>query len=888
MDSEKLGRSAQDWDIYRDALAPIQNKPIPKPWERAPVSAHAPRLQGRQIWKKAGIRSRIDKENDPSQAELDSVDARKRMRVAGEKINIGDAQWLVDSPKKVRMGEKIAVDKPEDAREQQELQFVPRKRTNTNRVITPRKPLRQTTLNSQAKTQALHTEAIGTVEKPARRRKSMRKSIRKSLALARAESTTTPAVALHLGDESRSESKAEDQKSVAQSKDLRKSVGEISKPEPVASTSASVQTSSEFSVADDVMVEESIPRDEPKQIVCGFETAPEVVNTLLDDHEDRQEDSPESSNLTANPSQDDTGNGNQGSDMCPKPSEAQPAILPSIEADSLELSQPPKAAGTPRGSPKKRKPTNTRRGTRRSTRARASSAKIEEQPVQDNMVLEIVETGSLDGPSPEAEVLQSVENSFMHEVKSSTDPAEVLAQVKENPIHQVDQTEGEATIGKDAVTIVSESTTPASHAILRVELVSAEFEGHTGELSGPPDNVAEDFNVVQEAVDNVAITEIPEVNLEEFDLAPSKNDLSETSIPDILSIGTVATDSLDITSDIPSLLHFSPTAQRAESPASSDEQTVEILETLESVFVPADETLSFKLSRNLIKDLPENSTPDPSTSELVETISENATTTTYDHDDTDMLRNFLTRVKANKAAKAEKSIPKRKRSLPHSLLQIPLGEVETITSPTETKDNFETSVLLASPSKRRKRKDQTEDELAGEPEAKLIRRSGRTRLPVVKSPVAAPSFIPVRRLGQDGDTTVTLRRSEEKELAALTRVNTRKNKAGALPAAEVLVKKAEEKDDPALRQRLLKEVFDEKAQKNKKEKKPKSVAWAVEIAQYQDAGGKKVDTAKDVKEKEKVVEEKKGAVKVGVRSKIALGVAVNGTPTSKRKSKEKP
>jgi len=176
-----------------------------------------------------------------------------------------------------------------------------------------------------------------------------------------------------------------------------------------------------------------------------------------------------------------------------------------------------------------------------------------------------------------------------------------------------------------------------------------------------------------------------------------------------------------------------------------------------------------------------------------------------------------------------------------------------------------------------------EDE-ATEPQS--IRRSGRTRLPVKAAPLAAPSFIPVRRLGQDGDNTVTLRRSEEKELAALTRVNTRKNKGAAQLPVQVLAKQAEEKEDPASRQRALKEVFDEKAQRQKKGKKRKTVVWAEELAQFQTEEGKTVELEREPeKEKERTAptEEKKNAVKVGVRSKMTLGMVVNGTPAPKRK-----
>jgi hypothetical protein len=154
-------------------------------------------------------------------------------------------------------------------------------------------------------------------------------------------------------------------------------------------------------------------------------------------------------------------------------------------------------------------------------------------------------------------------------------------------------------------------------------------------------------------------------------------------------------------------------------------------------------------------------------------------------------------------------------------------------------------------------------------------------------------LIPLRRLGQEGgDNTITVRRTEEKELAALTRVNTRKNKGGASSPADVLAKKAEEKDDPASRQRALKEVFDEKEKRHGKSKKAKTVVWAEELAQYQTADGKKVmvdnkQASEPEKEKETTTndEKKKSSVpRVGHRSsKIALGMAANGTPAPKRK-----
>ncbi|KAH7346860.1 hypothetical protein BKA65DRAFT_503457 [Rhexocercosporidium sp. MPI-PUGE-AT-0058] len=353
--------------------------------------------------------------------------------------------------------------------------------------------------------------------------------------------------------------------------------------------------------------------------------------------------------------------------------------------------------------------------------------------------------------------------------------------------------------------------------------------------------------------------------------------------------------------------------QEAPSSEEISEESAESFELIEPMSIATPDDAPCSPVDEASEELHESSTPDPTTTELTETISENAPSAVYDHDDTDMLRNFLSKVKANKAAKAKTSIPKRKRSLPHSPLQIPLGTVDATSSPPspKAKDEFDVSLPTASPSKRRKRNEPSHEAPQDEDltESRSIRRSGRTRLPVKAAP-AAPSFIPVRRIGQDGDSTVTLRRNEEKELAALTKFNTRKNKGGASHPSDFLAKKADEKDDPASRQRALKEVFDEKNYKQKLNKKGNSVVWAEELAQFQTEAGK-VGVAAVVPEKEgkkegkKVVmaekdperekdkpilpgDEKKSAsstprVKVGIRSKMTLGMAANGTPAPKRR-----
>ncbi|KXX75115.1 hypothetical protein MMYC01_208890 [Madurella mycetomatis] len=77
-------------------------------------------------------------------------------------------------------------------------------------------------------------------------------------------------------------------------------------------------------------------------------------------------------------------------------------------------------------------------------------------------------------------------------------------------------------------------------------------------------------------------------------------------------------------------------------------------------------------------------------------------------------------------------------------------------------------------------------------------------------------------------------RSEEKDLATVTRVNTRKNKAGAVPPQMVLAKQAE--DPQGWRMRELKGVFDAREAREKRGgetgKKAKGVRWAEELVSF--------------------------------------------------------
>lgn len=893
-------------EVYKDAFAPPHPSRITKAWERAPVPAHAPRLQGQKIWKRAGVKSQReqDKENcNAAQKELDmeGKGSRKRIR-RGAKENIGDATWKEDG--KSRTNEDIldscvtgstniesGTSVPLNDSDVNALQFVPRKRTNANHIIMPRKPqpLRQSTLNALAQTQAF-TESQLSLEKPLRRRKSMRKSIRKSVAASIPDIAALPVETKSTADESVTEAPAT---LVEEMTTKIEPITEVTQPElaqadveePAVGPTLNDRLNKLLDLTDNGQPINENPEqtleDAAAQSSISSPLSNQVVKISPNDVEEASED-------ISRPAQEEekelVGIDKERSSRGRQPLQVQPAIFESIETDASAVTsiRPSKTTTTP----KKKRGTSQRRGTRRSTRTtRASSVRADEQAAPEV-------NGDRSTPK------ESTNHPLEIAPEAPKEPKDVEPMVKSEPV--IDgKLVAESELIPESKPVAELEPTMESEIIESVDVeapegsiepVNEEFDSFDISakpiLENPATNpeqttVDEDFELLPPFVSS----ETASLNTSHDEAKSEQVSRLETSLP---------SPSDESSEDDSSPVRFSlpDDESNPELPSNSEEITVEVLETLAPISISADseDLVNENDSMSLpIEDFPETSTPDPTTSELIEVISENALSTTYDHDDTDMLRNFLTRVKANKAAKAGTHIPKRKRSLPHSPLRLPLGEADATISPSppKMKDEFDVGLPGPSPSKRRKRNNHViVDEDDTITEGKPTRRSGRTRLPAVKTPLGAPSHIPVRRLGQDGDTTVTLKRNEEKELAALTRVNTRKNKGGSQSVPEVLAKKGQEKEDPVLRQRLLKEVFDDKAQKGKKEKKAKTVIWAEELTQYQTVEGRKLDGNKEKeKESQKVApaEEKKSAVKVGIRSKIALGMAANGTPAPKRK-----
>ncbi|KAF8856851.1 hypothetical protein BDZ45DRAFT_727161 [Acephala macrosclerotiorum] len=1001
---EDMGREAPQSskiEVYKDAFA-HQPRRRTKAWERAPVNAHAPRLQGQKIWKKVGHKAapQDDKENfESALAELEKagVGSRKKQRVMGAKENISDAQWqliqeeeqkntlALQSPKK---NGRLSMAANEDAL------LVPRKRTNANHLITPRKPLRKISSGSQAdmlpslskklvldlsltlnlemegaeeddartkvleeapqlhvtnSPEATSSIVIETAEEPERRRKSLRRSTRRvtqndireptqdiqlkppSISVPSFEVSPAvqalPATAIKPAGDADS--------SLAQQLDVEDDKGETS--------NYSMNNVCEVSLASGRLALENNKNSEESDTIGIIELLGDSSDALA--NQQILEEAFLTRTIEPGPEIDSALSIIQGGmPTTPEPTiDIQPAGLEFIGAI---IFNPVATTSTPKF---KRK--TPQRGSRRSTRTprtRSSASAdlfaqgteastineselvdqatsplasrggdlLDPRPEYSTMPQDSVTTPSrfaddkvgsyaveaysiteeipLDGENAMDEEKEPEESSgsLSHEIGAVGEAMDIdispQSDVQElrSPSLEVGQTE-------DSVEMVIE---PTSTGTKKVDTTLDDESPQTSSLSPQIEQSETGVEMAVGATDaeTMDVVASPEAAATGTDIEMVAEDTVQTNqTDDILSMPPDSTVLPTTSPDMSHIVNLFPAAQSSpqddepqtpepEPDDASDESAGEL-----GVFEPIDISVTIDgvegPSNEGAMDIEESTLPDTDVTESTKDPSGSDARPLVDHEDTDLLRDFMNKVKASKAAKAATGIPERKRSLPHSPLRLPL-ETESNSSPPPAvadDDEFDVSLPTGSPNKRQKRNDPSleEDELA---EPRSTRRSRRTRLPM-KMASTGPSLIPVRRLNQEGDNTVTLRRSEEKELAALTKINTRKNKGAAVYPAQILAKKAEEKEDPASRQRALKGVFDEKAQKKKGNKKGKNVVWAEELAQFQTDGGKSMVLEKDVEVEQPAEEKNKTAVKAGMRSKMSLGMAANGTPASKKK-----
>ncbi|EKD12017.1 uncharacterized protein L3040_008039 [Drepanopeziza brunnea f. sp. 'multigermtubi'] len=991
--------------IYRDAFLPQPTQPR-KAWDRAPVPAHAPRLAGRRIWKKApGINTKKIGDEDRDNAigvelELEKGGNGSRKRVKGmgalARENIGMPGWIdrVENDGDVVEGFEAGVDGACSPMKKgvwdEDALVVPRKRTNSNHLVTPRKVLGKKDVNGGT---VIHTGGqmgLGEMEKMtvppddieeegAKQTPRRRKSTRKSRQLANGDLVEeqtgggTVEVAAPRRDSFDFTSKVKGnlemlQESVPDTTITAKVEDDVKEsPATFQQSTSSVPVLVEAETSEAVLSQHEILSMEVQletrhqDVANGDIAESEPLRTIEEDtNVSQQENFPEPENISRfegsaasdcnkevveeehDISAEVPAAQNAAKISTPErlPSPGQPvepeifaeqdpqtptqamhiptADLPAFEDMAIDNASPVNPALTPKFKTKK----SQRRGTRRSTRNLRSSSAAQEDVMapaaQDAQQLDPA-MQTIASPLKIADDEAQLHGTEVFEAATTSKSAEEVREVAESKV-------------KEFIEFFHESLPPLEqdhHSMDGIESKTSDVENALSENYARAPRQQLDALDFSSQIPNEEIPTSGEVHFSMDEIAIAEQAKREESLlqdSDVEEVTKTSTPELQEDSDVESSSLQDVAGASDNHPDSISEEVAESFELIEPATLNTAYSAPSIPTEEVNKELHESSTSIPTITEFTKTVSENNVSTTCQHDDTDMLRDFLTRVKANKAAQANTSIPKRKRSLPHSPIQLPLETVPAVSSPSSPKatEDFDTSLPDPSPAKRRKRSHMSsptpKDGDITEPRS--IRRSGRTRLPIKAAPLA-PSFIPVRRIGQDGESTVTLRRSEDKELAALTKMNTRKNKGAAQHPANFLhaaAKKSEEKekDDPVAKQKLVREAFEvrEKEKKRSKGKGKKSVVWAEELARFQsdEQERKSEEDMKEVvfkpnqrdksimpltKEEKKAAAavavvpaasggEKKTPVKVGMRSKISLGMAANGTPAPKRGLRGRP
>ncbi|KAL8957619.1 MAG: hypothetical protein Q9193_005155 [Seirophora villosa] len=226
-------------------------------------------------------------------------------------------------------------------------------------------------------------------------------------------------------------------------------------------------------------------------------------------------------------------------------------------------------------------------------------------------------------------------------------------------------------------------------------------------------------------------------------------------------------------------------------------------------------------------------------------------------DDTNMLKDFLSRAQARKQAKDALLVanPAATATASRRSPRKALASLDS-NSPSPHKAGVDSN-RAGTPLGRAKLEEvqlEEPDETAAD--ASPVRRGTRKRLLApAKTATGAPSLIPVRRA--DGTDPVVLQKSIAQELALVTRTNTRRNKGQAKPPALILKKLVVEEVEP--------ETKGGHALRN-----CKSVGWDKKLVYYQDGRQVQADAEVEVEEKRPKARRLRG-----------LG-AGNGTPAPKR------
>ncbi|RAL61460.1 hypothetical protein DID88_009389 [Monilinia fructigena] len=721
MEATLFEEKGENWEIYKDAFAPQPTGKILKAWERAPVTSHAPRLHGQKIWKKRGG---LEKEGEG---------ARKKARVVGNKEDISRAKWhegkdkmdAWDEDLSVGMGSprKNVVGSPDKS------QVVPRKRTNANLVITPRKPLRQILLSGEGQginmgmplSPAKGKEASIS---PVRRRKETRKSIRK-LAMPVDDTQMVDEKKYHI----RHTSLEFNFEMAAGQKKMEPKQGFEQSPKKTPKRQSLRRSNAWKSFRTDSGSGAGLTEIDDQAGVMELDHKQDVSSETV-----KSRDIESTSGVKSIPEEDKSVT-----------TQVKPlnAMIESAQnqAEGVSTQKPAK-------SPKKRR-RSSRRSSRQSDRIHAESTGG--KPLDED---------GADNSHGNLELQKEVSDVEIEEVgphQRGSNNVEVPTPVQE--VYQI----VEELLGQSVSANENFESVEPNDSILHPSTESSSVDLPA---NIHPHQAFYDFEDIQLVKESPTAHVAPLDHSGDEDVDKSTSELLKTLLEPSINVANLglssSAESFDGNTNEP---HNSAELDHIEDPGSFDLSPINSLQAkVQPINLESDVTSA------------EPSAASATSSAVEDTFSLNVTSS-FENDDTDMLRQFLTRVKADKAAKAAAPAPRR--------------EVQA------ARDEFDVSTPVTSSPTRKSRAvtPPSADEVEKEP--KSMRRSGRTR-PPAKIPLPAPSSIPVRRFGgQDGDNTVTLKQSVEKEMAALTRANTRKNKSGAVLPEVLLARKANLKENPA-------------------------------------------------------------------------------------------
>lgn len=290
-------------------------------------------------------------------------------------------------------------------------------------------------------------------------------------------------------------------------------------------------------------------------------------------------------------------------------------------------------------------------------------------------------------------------------------------------------------------------------------------------------------------IESVAIDESLPINSFKVDSSASRGDSISPGgdTPDTLDEPSRGTSSLLAETCEPSLCHGSLETENVELKSDVSSQPVEDKDPVTDNPKPGTNADDAEIKKN-----PE------SKQDQTEGPGRRTRSVTRFSDDTKMLKDFVNRVQARKAA---------------NIIPIPVYVAAPMTSPRRSPRKALAEVDKNSPSP------QKPHDLANRPgtppgdrklgfidsddldeiavEQTPCRRSTRTRLIAPSTTaVEAPSFIPVRR--PDGEAIVRLQKSQAQQLATITRANTKRNKGQSKPVKVTLEKLPAEASEDAI------------------------------------------------------------------------------------------